>query len=328
VVIGASAGGIEALQRLVCSLPSDLPAAVLVVLHTSGRSRSAMPQILERAGNLPASNPEDWTPIQDGHIYIAPPDRHMLVQGNMLRVLQGPRENLHRPAIDPLFRSAAVARGRRVIGIILTGMLDDGTSGLMVVHAHGGTAMVQDPDSALFSSMPQNALDQVPEALVLPLDEIAGELVRLVREELPETKVPNESGSVEEKETQFLELEMPQMEDADRPGRPSPFACPDCGGVLWELDENGFLRFRCRVGHAFTARYLDAEQRQAIETALWSALRALEESASLYHRLADRTDLTRTPGAKGPYEERAVNTSQNAKILREFLVQVNEGVRE
>lgn len=328
VVIGASAGGIEALQRLVRSLPSDLPAAVLVVQHTSGRGRSAMPQILERAGSLPASHPEDWTPIQEGHIYIAPPDHHMLVQGNMLRVLQGPRENLHRPAIDPLFRSAAVARGRRVIGIILTGMLDDGTSGLMVVQAHGGTAMVQDPDSALFSSMPQNALDQVPQALVLPLDEIAAELVRLVREELPETGVPTERGSVEEKETQFLELEMPQMEDADRPGRPSPFACPDCGGVLWELDENGFLRFRCRVGHAFTARYLDAEQRQAIETALWSALRALEESASLYHRLADRAAVTRTPGANGPYEERAVNTSQNAKILREFLVHVNDEARE
>lgn len=326
IVIGASAGGIEALQSLLGALPPDIPAAVLVVLHTSGRSGSLLPQIMQRATRLKASHPEDKTPVEHGHVYIAPPDYHMLVQVNRIRVLQGPRENLHRPAIDPLFRSAAVCAGRRVIGVVLTGMLDDGTSGLMVIRAHGGVAIVQDPQTAMFSAMPRNALDQVPDARVLPLDEIAAELVRLAGEKLPEQADPGgHRSSLEEKETRLLELEMPQMENEKRPGQPSAFACPDCGGVLWELEENGFLRFRCRVGHAFTARHLSAEQRQAIETALWSALRALEESAGLYGRLAERATSSQHGKAAERYQERADNTEQNARVLREFLVQVHQG---
>jgi two-component system chemotaxis response regulator CheB len=181
IVIGASAGGLEAAQQLVRALPSDLKATVLLVLHTSVRSGSQLPQILERAGPLPASHPEDGERIRKGHIYIAPPDYHMLVEDGRVRVVQGPRENLHRPAIDPLFRSAAVTAGRRVIGVVLTGLLDDGTSGLMVVKAHGGTAIVQDPATAMFDSMPKHALEQVPDAKVLPLEEIGAELVRLVK---------------------------------------------------------------------------------------------------------------------------------------------------
>lgn len=288
-----------------------------------------LPQIFGRAARLATSHPGDGERLKYGHVYIAPPDFHMLVQGNHIRVLQGPRENLHRPAIDPLFRSAAVYGGSRVIGVVLTGMLDDGTSGLMVVRAHGGVAIVQDPASAMFSAMPRNALEQVPDAQVLPLDQIAAELVRLVREELPDQPEPAERpGSLEEKETRFLELQMPQMESEERPGRPSAFACPDCGGVLWELEENGFLRFRCRVGHAFTARHLTVEQQHAIETALWSALRALEESAALYKRLVDRATSGQQPQSAQAFQERADNTEQNARVLREFLVQVHEGAEE
>lgn len=212
IVIGASAGGLEALQRLLAGLPANLPVAIFIVLHTSGRSGSLLPQILQRASPLPTSHPEDGTRIRHGHVYIAPPDFHMLIQGNRIRVLQGPRENLHRPAIDPLFRSAAVNAGRRVIGVVLTGMLDGGTSGLMVVRAHG-VPLVQDPDTALFSSMPRHALEQVPNAKVLPLEQIPAELVRLVREEFP-APAPEEAapmGSVEEKEVRFLEFEMPQF---------------------------------------------------------------------------------------------------------------------
>ena len=325
VVIGASAGGIEALQRLVAGLPASLKAAVLVVLHTSNRTESLLPNIMGRAGRLPASHPVDRTRIQKGHIYIAPPDYHMLVEGNTLRVLQGPRENLHRPAIDPLFRSAAVSAGRRVIAVVLTGLLDDGTSGLMVVKAHGGVPIVQDPATAMFDAMPKNALEQVPDASVLPLEQIPAELVRLIAEELPDgPERPSAADSLEVKETRLLEWEMPQLENGERPGRPSSFACPDCGGVLWELEENGFLRFRCRVGHAFTARHLSAEQRHAIETALWSALRALEESAALYHRLAERANKNGQPQSAERFQERADNTETNAKTLRQFLVEVNE----
>lgn len=250
IVMGASAGGIEAVQRVVSALPGDLEAAVLVVLHTSGRSGSLLPQILGRASMLGASHPVDGERIQRGHIYVAPPDFHMLVEDGQLRVLQGPRENLHRPAIDPLFRSAAVAAGRRVIGVVLTGMLDDGTSGLMVVKGHGGAAIVQDRKTAMFSAMPKSALEQVPDATVLPLERIAEELVQLVGEEPPETSSASMRGTREEKETQLLEREMPQIKNGERPGEPSVFACPDCGGVLWEMDEADF----CGIGAGWGTR--------------------------------------------------------------------------
>jgi two-component system chemotaxis response regulator CheB len=324
VVIGASAGGIEALAKLLSGLPTDFAAAVLVVLHTTGRPGSLLPQVLGRRARLPVSHPRDRTRMEHGQIYVAPPDCHMLIEDGHVRVLQGPRENLHRPAIDPLFRSAAVAAGRRVVGVILTGMLDDGTSGLMVVRAHGGTTLVQDPETALFPAMPRNALEQVPESKVLPVEQIAAELVRLVKEELPaEEGTAPVRGTREERESQFLERQMPQIES----GQPSAFACPDCGGVLWELEEKGFLRFRCRVGHAFTAKYLSAEQRHAVETALWSALRALEESAALYSRLAERAPNGRT-SVSSRFQEHSENRKENARVLRDFLINVNPGVEE
>jgi len=329
VVIGGSAGGIEALQQVLGALREELDAAILIVLHTSNHAGSLLPQIMQRASKLPAIHPKDWTQIEKGTIYVAPPDCHMIVEGEFLRVIQGPRENLHRPAIDPLFRSAASCHGRRVIGIILTGSLDDGTAGLMLVRARGGAAIVQDPKDALFSSMPQSALEQVPDALVLPLQKIPEMVVRLTREEIPDETVsdrPRDTKPI--KETKIAELDMSEIENEDRPGHPSAFACPDCGGVLWEIEDNGFLRFRCRVGHAFTARHLGAEQRHAVETALWSALRALEESASLYRRMAERSMNAFHDRTAQKFEERAENTSTNARVLREFLLRVNAGEEE
>jgi two-component system chemotaxis response regulator CheB len=181
----------------------------------------------------------------------------------------------------------------------------------------------------MFSAMPQHALEQVPDARVLPPEKIAGELVRLVGAELPpEISAGEDRELVEVKETRFLEQEMPQIEDDERPGRPSPYACPDCGGVLWELEQEGFLRFRCRVGHAFTARHLDLEQRHAIETSLWSALRALEESASLYHQMAERAADGRRAESAVHLKEQARSSDENARVLREFLVHVNSGTEE
>jgi two-component system, chemotaxis family, protein-glutamate methylesterase/glutaminase len=185
VVIGASAGGLEALRGILSGLPQDLEAAILIVLHTANHSGSLLPEILERACSLPVSHPRDGDRIQRGRVYIAPPGFHMVVEEGFLRVLQGPRENLQRPAIDPLFRSAAAAYGRRAIGVILSGMLDDGTAGLMVVNASGGEAIVEDPQSALFSSMPRSALDHVPSAHVAPLPELPAMLLHLIRQELP-----------------------------------------------------------------------------------------------------------------------------------------------
>lgn len=330
VVIGASAGGIEALQNILGLLPTDLDAAVLIVLHTSNHAGSLLPQIMQRTSRLPAIHPKDRTPIQKGTIYIAPPDCHMIVEGEILRVIQGPRENLHRPAIDPLFRSAASSYGRRVIGIILTGSLDDGTAGLMLVRNRGGVAIVQDPKDAMFASMPESALEQVPDAMVLPAHEIPEAVVRLTREPIPDLDASERPRDTKQaiKETKIAELDMSEIENEDRPGHPSAFACPDCGGVLWEIEDGGFLRFRCRVGHAFTARHLGAEQRHAVETALWSALRALEESASLYRRMAERAANSYHDQTAEKFTERAENKTANARTLREFLIRVNAGEEE
>lgn len=251
----------------------------------------------------------------------------MIVERDMIRVIQGPRENLHRPAIDPLFRSAAAAYGRRVIGVILTGALDDGTAGLMVVHARRGEAIVQDPATAMFASMPRSALEHVPSAHVLPLQEIPGLIAELVGEEVKDAGPDRRSESRTGKETRIAEFDMSEIEDEHRPGLPSAFACPDCGGVLWEVDDHGFLRFRCRVGHAFTARYLGTEQRYAIEASLWAALRALEESASLYDRMADRASAEH-PETRKRFKDHADNTHQKAHTLRDFLLEVNANGNE
>lgn len=231
-----------------------------------------------------------------------------------------------RSAIDPLFRSAAVSHGRAVVGVVLTGSLDDGTAGLMVVYARGGEAIVQDPATAMFASMPASAVERVPHAHVLPLSEIPDLIVHLVEEEIPELKPVNNGARTQAgKETRIAEFDMSQIENENRPGHPSQFACPDCGGVLWELDDNNLLRYRCRVGHAFTARHLGAEQRNSIEAALWSALRALEENASLYRRMAEKSV---SAGVEKRFEERAEDVSANARVLREFLLHVNQESEE
>jgi two-component system, chemotaxis family, protein-glutamate methylesterase/glutaminase len=328
VVIGASAGGIEALQQICAALPADFEAAVLAVMHIPPQSGGLLPKILTRAGPLPAKHPKDGEIIQRGNIYVVCPDQHLIVEPGRLRNFRGPRENRHRPAIDPTFRSAATAYGRRAIGVVLTGMLDDGTSGLMVLHSHGGVAVVQDPDTAMFPSMPRSALSRVPDARVAKLSEIPGLLVDLVAEELKDLAPPLAwRDTAASKEVRIAELDMSEIENEMRLGEHSEFACPECGGVLWEIDD-GMLRYRCRVGHAYTARHLRAEQRQAVETALWSALRALEENASLYRRMAERARSAKHKESANTYEERAANAQTNSETLRNFLVQVSTSEQE
>lgn len=185
VVIGASAGGLEAIRQILGAMPRDLDAAVLIVLHTASRAGSVLPKVFGRASQLPVFHPQDGEAIEQGRVYIAPPGFHMIVEGGLLRVVEGPRENLQRPAVDPLFRSAAATYGPRVIGVILTGMLDDGTAGLMAVHASGGKAVVQDPETAIYPGMPSSALAHVPDAKTTPLHEIPALLLQLIRSPLP-----------------------------------------------------------------------------------------------------------------------------------------------
>jgi two-component system chemotaxis response regulator CheB len=319
-VIGASAGGLEAIRQILGPMPRDLDAALLIVLHTSSRAGSFLPEVFERACQLPVCHPRDGEVIERGQVYIAPPGFHMIVEDGLLRVVQGPQENLQRPAVDPLFRSAAAAYGPRVIGVILTGMLEDGAAGLMAVRASGGEAIVQDPETAPYPGMPKSALDHVPDARSAPLHQIPSLLLQMIRSPVPpETRHPRKLPEAAVKETRIAELNMREISTGDRLGKPSSFACPDCGGVLWEIEQNGFLRFRCRVSHA------GAEQRHAVETALWEALRALEESASALRRMAARAAQSGLFLPTQQFAERASNTEANSRILRDFLLQVNTG---
>lgn len=322
VTIGASAGGVEALMKIAKTLPADLPAAVFVVLHMPPDGFSILPSLLERAGALPASHPENGEPIRRGRIYVAPPDHHLMLHDGRIRVVHGPRENRYRPAVDPLMRSAAQFYGPRSIGVILSGSLDDGTAGLLALKRRGGIAIVQDPEDALFPGMPNSALSIVKVDYCLPLDEIGPSITRLVNESSDETEDAEMSSRDDriDYENRSAEVDNSALEQDDRPGVPSPFACPDCGGVLWELESGQMLRFRCRVGHAYSVESLLASQTDGLEAALWSALRALEEKASLTRRLADRATDQAQHGAARRFAEQSMTAEEHAKAIRNVLL--------
>jgi two-component system chemotaxis response regulator CheB len=233
--------------------------------------------------------------------------------------VRGPQENRCRPAIDPLFRSAAAAYGPRVIGVILSGSLYDGTAGLLAVKQHGGVAIVQDPAEALFSDMPRHAVEYVEVDYVLPLAQIVPTLVQLTREQTGEVQGVIASTN-EKKEIAVTEADMPTIENENKPGTPSVFACPECGGTLWELQKEDLLRFRCRIGHAFSADSLLSVQAEALEGALWAALRGLEENAALAQRMADSARARNLKLAAAKFEERVRTVEQQARIIRDVLV--------
>lgn len=318
IVIGASAGGVEAISQLARQLPGDLPAAVFVVLHVPAHSPSHLPEILNRRGALPAIHPSDGEVISRGRIYIARPDFHLMLEPGRIRLMRGPRENGHRPAVDSLFRTAAWAFGPRVVGVVLSGTLDDGTAGLAAIKQRGGVAIVQDPEEALYPGMPRSAMEVVQVDYTLPVAAIAEAVVRMAHEPAaePET-LPNHGMEIE---TQMAASNLDAIEDEDRPGRPSGFACPDCGGTLWELTEGGLIRFRCRVGHAWTANGLVAEQSNGIETALWTALRALEERAALCARIADRMGRRGLETSAARFRDQAEDSRKRAALLRKVLI--------
>jgi two-component system, chemotaxis family, protein-glutamate methylesterase/glutaminase len=322
IVIGASAGGVETLMRLVSMLPEELPAAIFIVLHIPPNSVSAMPMILQRAGKLPAKHPEQSERIKDGQIFVAPPDRHLLVKNGHIHLTTGPRENKHRPAVDPLFRSAARMYGPRVIGVILSGALDDGTAGLQVIKAQGGIAVVQDPEDAFYAGMPTSAIENVDVDYIVPLAEMADLLVRLVHQPAPEKFDGPGKGDLKT-EVEMAELDMDAIENENRPGTPSEFACPDCGGTLWEIRDDKFLRFRCRTGHAFSPESLMGAQSDSVEEALWAALRALEERASLSDRMAERARERGNEKTFKQFAEEAKSARDNASLIRSVLLRTS-----
>lgn len=284
IVIGASAGGLETLQSLVADLPLTLPAALVVVVHTAPQSPGLLPSILARAGPLPVSEAVEGMPLAPGRIYVAAPDRHLLVEQGGLRVTRGPKENRFRPAIDPLFRSAAYTYGPRVIGIILSGMLDDGTLGLWAVKQRGGLAIVQEPSEALYAAMPQSALAHVAVDYCVPVTALAALLTQLVGEPLSNTgdAVIDDLLTIENqiaREDNALQSGLLQL------GAPSLYTCPECSGVLLQIAQGPLVRYRCHTGHAFTLASLLTEQRESIEQSLWRSVQLLEEHLLLLQQL-------------------------------------------
>jgi two-component system chemotaxis response regulator CheB len=322
VVVGTSAGGVEALSQLTAGLPGDLPAAVFVVLHIPPNSASALPAILHRRGLLPAAHAVHGEPVRHGRIYVAPPDHHLLLRPDGVHLTRGPRENGHRPAVDVLFRSAAAAFGSRVVGVVLTGALDDGTAGLAAIKRHGGVALVQEPSEALAPSMPVSAIAHVAVDRVLSVSELGTALVDLAKEPAP---VDGGAGPDDlQIEVDMGELELDAMQRHERPGDPSGFSCPDCGGGLFELRDGELVRFRCRVGHAWSGHSLLGQQAETLESALWIALRSLEERAALSRRLLAGAVDRGHPMSAQRFEEQAGHAQRAAERIREFLLgQVN-----
>ena len=316
VVIGASAGGVEALQKLLAALPREFPATVFIVQHLSHDAPSMLPALLTRRGPLAARTATDGAAFRHGEIWIAPPDHHLIVERERMRISHGPRENRHRPSIDVLFRSAAVAFGPRVVSVVLTGLLDDGTAGTWAVKARGGVVMVQDPDDALYPDMPRSVLEAVSVDFRLPLADIAEQLRKLVNEVVVPAQAPA---------TDRVEAEMsvadPNADHAgqlDQLGARSSLTCPDCGGALWELAEPQ-PRFRCHVGHAYSMRSMIAAQVDRVEAALWAGVRGLEESRSLARRLGEGARHRGHARSASYYEERAHEDERHADVLRGIL---------
>lgn len=316
IVLGASAGGVQALCEVMGSLPPNLPAAIFVVLHVAPHGQSALPSILTRAGCLPASHPEDGETIVPGRVYVAPPDRHLAMKDSRVCLSRNATENGHRPAVDVLFRAAAREYGRRVIAVVMTGNLDDGTAGLALVKRLGGVAVVQDPQEADYPSMPQSAVAHVDIDHILPLADIGSVLDRLVREPLPELV---EERTPKERE-ELPDMSEPEEQDGSVAGEPSGLTCPECGGGLFEKPGVEPLHFRCRTGHAYSPESLLAKQSDGLEAALWAATRALQENAALARRMEKRAR-ENGGGISERYHRRAEDAEKHARFLRILLQQ-------
>jgi two-component system chemotaxis response regulator CheB len=316
VVIGGSAGGVEALMQICAGLPADLPAALFVVQHISPTSKSVLPELLSKAGPLPAKHPVDGEPIQRGQILVAPPDFHLLLQHGHVLLRRGPQEHRTRPAIDPLFRSAAVAYGPRVVGVVLTGLLDDGTAGLMAIKRCGGTCVVQDPNDAQWPDMPRRALEHDRIDHVATLAEMPALLDRLCREPAgPKLPVPRNREIEERIAAQELD-----PADAATLGQPSRLSCPLCGGVLNEVLEDGNARFRCQTGHAFTSEGLVVAQSDELERALESAARTHRDRLTQCRRMEEQARARMQPHFAARWRAAAKEAESAAAAITAAIV--------
>jgi two-component system, chemotaxis family, protein-glutamate methylesterase/glutaminase len=315
IVVGASAGGVRTLREMLRAVPADLPAAILAVVHIPAHSPSALPLVLGSAGSLPVKAAEDGERLAKGTVYVAPPDRHLLVERERLRLTRGPRENRARPCIDTLFRSAAANLGPRVVGIVLSGALDDGTAGLWAIKDRGGVAIVQDPAEAEYPDMPRNALEHVEVDYVLPVDRIGPKLSAVVAEPVPRvTAAPSAMAA----ETAIQLGASAVKQGVLGLGEPSPNACPECHGALNEIREGSIVRYRCHTGHSYSLGTLLGETETAIEKSLWNTVRAIEERSFLLRTMERRA---RASGDEALAEELAAGAARdeaNAERVRQL----------
>ena len=325
IVVGASAGGFEAIKILAAGLPKDLPAAVLIVWHMSPDVRGVLPQVLNRLDAMGAANGFDGEKIKAGRIYVAPPDRHMVVEPGKIRVTRGPKENRFRPAVDPLFRSAALHYGPNVIGVILSGALDDGTSGLWTVKQRGGVAVVQDPADAEFPSMPENAIRGVAADHVVPVAAMPGLLVRLLHDrEKRRSEMAGTVGEIDEKRLRLevgIALETNALEAGIMEhGEYTPYTCPECHGVLSRLKEGNLVRYRCHTGHGFTADSLLTSVTENIEASLWNAIRGVDESIILLNHMGDHFAEINQPRLAAMFFRKAMEARERNDTIRSVVM--------
>jgi len=321
IVIGASAGGVSALLELVKTLPADFPAPILIVQHVAADSPSILPQLLSSVSALKARHPQNEETVEPGVIYVARPDHHLLLEGDQVLVTRGPKENRFRPSIDALFRSAAYTYGPRVIGVVLTGYLDDGTSGLWSVQRMGGLTVVQDPRDAEQPSMPTNALEFVKADYLVPLAELGALLVRLTTEVAPaKPRLPAD-------QLDLLKIELTIAKQGGgfelgiiEKGKLTPFTCPDCHGALTQLIEGQLIRYRCHTGHAYTVSALLSEVTESVESLLYQSMRGLEETKMLLHNLGMHFTETQQTEVAALFFRKADETGQQARVVHASIL--------
>ncbi|KAA6440686.1 chemotaxis protein CheB [Dyadobacter flavalbus] len=320
IVIGSSAGGVIALKALVASLPADFEVPVFIVQHIAPQVHSYLPEILNHAGHLKAKHPDDGEQIRNGHIYIAPPDHHMLIEDDHILVKKGPKENRFRPSVDALFRSAAYTYKNGVIGVVLTGMLDDGTSGMWAINQMKGITIVQDPLDAMYQSMPQNVLEHVNVDYIVPLAYIPELLIGLTTIEMEELPVEEDHN----KELMKMEIDIAAQQNSfDKGiismGTPSLLTCPECGGALNALTEGKITRYRCHTGHAYSSESLLEEVSETAEVKVWQAIRSLEERIMLLQKSAEKSKEAGNEDTAGNFLQKAEKTREATNLLRGFI---------
>jgi two-component system chemotaxis response regulator CheB len=320
VVVGASAGGLDALRELLATLPADLPATIFVVLHLASGWSSQIPEILSKTSLLGCRFARGGDLIEQGAVLVAPPDRHLIVKRGHVRLSAGPRENFWRPSIDVMFRSAAVAYGSRVVGVVLSGTLDDGTAGLRAVRQCGGVGMVQDPEAAAFPDMPRSALLNVEDARSLPIPEIGREIVRLAG--VPSGPSPRVSSALN-REARAVEAVAGPTPPPAEPGELTTHTCPGRGGPMRRNPDNP-TSFRCLIGHAYSLASLEEGTRREIETSLWTAIRLFQQRSNLDRTMAGDERRKGRSHVADVYLKRAAESAGHAQWLQQLVLSLPE----